>query len=84
MLKEFIGCMRDQKFNLKDMYDHMHIMKMEITRCQVCGKYTFDDYFPCHVCGWEYDSFIEDGYSELNNSYIDSYRDRFLKDMKVK
>lgn len=42
--------------------------------CPCCNNETFDDYFICPHCGWEYDGTVEvDVYSSTNKSTIKSY-----------
>lgn len=78
MIREFIGCMRDQKFNLKDMYSHLYRMKFKFAVCPVCGSYSFNEYFICRKCGWEYDSDLrEDGYSYANGFFIEKYKKEY-------
>lgn len=49
-----------------------------ITTCPCCGNETFDMYFICPHCGWEYDGTQNNHeYSSANKSTLLEYRLRF-------
>ena len=58
-----------------------HISKgYKIIKCPVCDNETFDDYFICPHCDWEYDGIVEsDVYSSTNKSTINLYKTKILK-----
>lgn len=47
-----------------------------IVICPVCGNETFDNFFICPHCDWEYDDMMVDEYSSANNSTINEYKKR--------
>lgn len=53
-----------------------HIEKgYKIIECPVCSNETFDDYFICPHCGWEFDNIVDkDVYSTTNKSTIKDFK----------
>lgn len=49
-----------------------------IIACPCCGNETFDMYFICPHCGWEYDGIInDDDYSSANDMTLKEYRAQY-------
>lgn len=47
----------------------------KIITCPVCSNETFDDYFICPHCEWEYDNIVDENiYSTTNKSTIKDFR----------
>lgn len=54
--------------------EHLEKGYKKIT-CPVCLNETFDDYFICPHCGWEYDNIIDENmYSTTNKSTIKDFK----------
>ena len=51
-------------------------------KCPVCGNKTYDNYYICPHCGWEYDGLPEDQYSAANGAALKEYRENYLKSTK--
>lgn len=54
-----------------------------ITVCPVCQNETFDNYFVCPTCEWEYDDSSEDHYSACNGESLKDYRGRYHRRSEV-
>lgn len=66
----------------KSVIDEHLAAGYKITVCPVCGNETFDDYFICPTCGWEYDDFPEDHYSAANGATLRECRKYYLERVK--
>lgn len=54
--------------------EHVEKGYKQIT-CPVCSNETFDDYFICPHCGWEYDNITDvNVYSTTNKSTIKNFK----------
>ena len=49
----------------------------KIIVCPVCGNETFDDYFICPTCSWEYDGSLN--YSTTNKCTLKEYKEKYQK-----
>ena len=50
--------------------------------CPICKNETYDMYWICPVCGWEYDGAISDSdYSSANKTTVLSYRESYEKSL---
>lgn len=49
----------------------------KVVICPICGNETFDDYFICPTCKWEYDESTE--YSSVNKMTLKEYKENYLK-----
>ena len=48
--------------------------------CPVCGCVTFDDYYVCNICNWEFEFLdLDKNYSPANLASAKNYRKKFLR-----
>lgn len=59
--------------------DNMDIYKEVV--CPICGHKTYNNFWICDHCNWEYDGTTE-GYSAANDAYLEEYKDDYLKSIK--
>lgn len=76
-----LNCCNEPITRLKDYYAKKLIKEhlkagYRIIICPVCGNETFDNFFICPHCDWEYDDMMVDDYSSANNGTINDYKKR--------